>query len=279
MPEHTIAENLTRLQNAKTAIGNAITNAGGTVSQGDGLEEFAADVGTIIPPINTVVEAANTSLEASLGSGSSALITKSVTANGEYTATDDNALGYSSVSVNVANSYSQADNGKVVSNQALVAQTACPTEITENDTYDTTNYNSITVNVAGGTDFGFSSIPTFNSDGTSISCCCYNSIDGNGTFNVTFGVTSTQQGSNFGFYAILCQPAKKVNISYQFVYEGTIVFTPAEDFDGFYDEGGKITLTGDGIIAGDGKVYELSYNAPQESFVIKAFGNNCTVNE
>lgn len=47
MPEHTIAENLTRLQNAKTAIGNAITAKGGTVAAGDGLEEFAADIATI----------------------------------------------------------------------------------------------------------------------------------------------------------------------------------------------------------------------------------------
>lgn len=97
----TIAENLLRLQNAKTAIGNAITAEGGTVSQGDGLEEFATDIGTIVPPINNVVEAANTSIETSLGSGSSTLITKSITANGEYTAIDDSALGYSSVTVNV----------------------------------------------------------------------------------------------------------------------------------------------------------------------------------
>ena len=48
MPEHTIAENLTRLQNAKTAIGNAITAKGGTVAAGDGLEEFAADIATIV---------------------------------------------------------------------------------------------------------------------------------------------------------------------------------------------------------------------------------------
>ena len=47
MPEHTIAENLTRLQNATTAIGNAITAKGGTVSSGDGLEEFASDIATI----------------------------------------------------------------------------------------------------------------------------------------------------------------------------------------------------------------------------------------
>ena len=47
MPDHTIAENLTRLQNATTAIGNAITAKGGTVSSGDGLEDFASDIGTI----------------------------------------------------------------------------------------------------------------------------------------------------------------------------------------------------------------------------------------
>lgn len=97
----TIAENLLRLQNAKIAIGNAITAEGGTVAAGDGLEEFATAIGTIVPPINNVVEAANTSIETSLGSGSSALITKSITANGEYTAIDDSALGYSSVTVNV----------------------------------------------------------------------------------------------------------------------------------------------------------------------------------
>ena len=44
---HTIAENLTRLINAKTAIGNAIAAKGGTVNSGDGLEEFATDIGTI----------------------------------------------------------------------------------------------------------------------------------------------------------------------------------------------------------------------------------------
>ena len=47
MPEHTIAENLTRLVTARTAIGNAITAKGGTVGVNDGLEEFATDIGTI----------------------------------------------------------------------------------------------------------------------------------------------------------------------------------------------------------------------------------------
>lgn len=51
MPEHTIAQNLQRLQDAKTAISNAITAKGGTVNAGDGFEEFAADINTI--PITT----------------------------------------------------------------------------------------------------------------------------------------------------------------------------------------------------------------------------------
>lgn len=48
----------------------------------------------------------------------------------------------------IPNSYSQSDEGKVVSNGALVAQTS--DTVTANDTYDTTLINSLTVNVSGG---------------------------------------------------------------------------------------------------------------------------------
>ena len=44
---NSIADNLTRLQNARIAIGNAIVAKGGTVNQGDGLEEYPADIATI----------------------------------------------------------------------------------------------------------------------------------------------------------------------------------------------------------------------------------------
>ena len=47
MPEHTIAENLTRLQTARTAIAGAITAKGGTVTSGDGFEDFPTDIATI----------------------------------------------------------------------------------------------------------------------------------------------------------------------------------------------------------------------------------------
>ena len=60
---------------------------------------------------------------------------------------DLNTIGYNEINVDVPNTYTVEDEGKVVNNATLVAQTAMPTEITANDTYDTTLYNSIIVNV------------------------------------------------------------------------------------------------------------------------------------
>ena len=69
--------------------------------------------------------------------------TKNISANGSHDVT-----GYASASVSVPNSYSAGDEGKVVSNGALVAQSS--DTVTENDTYDTTLIDSLTVNVSGG---------------------------------------------------------------------------------------------------------------------------------
>lgn len=69
--------------------------------------------------------------------------TKSITENG----TED-VTNYASVNVNVPNSYDASDEGKVVSNCALVAQGS--QTITENGTYDTTLVDDVTVNVSGG---------------------------------------------------------------------------------------------------------------------------------
>ena len=74
--------------------------------------------------------------------------TKTITQNGTYSASSDSADGYSSVTVNVANSYASGDEGKVVSNGALVAQGS--DTVTQNGTVDTTLINSLLVNVAAG---------------------------------------------------------------------------------------------------------------------------------
>ena len=76
------------------------------------------------------------------------LISKLIRANGVYRAENDGAAGYSVVTVDVPNSYTAADEGKVVSSGALAAQTALT--VTVNGIYDTTENNRVTVNVSGG---------------------------------------------------------------------------------------------------------------------------------
>ena len=79
------------------------------------------------------------------GGSEPVLVSKSITANGIYDPADDNADGYSGVTVNVPNSYTASDEGKVVSNGALVAQGS--DTVTQNGTVDTTLINSLVVNV------------------------------------------------------------------------------------------------------------------------------------
>lgn len=69
--------------------------------------------------------------------------TKSITANGN----NQDVVGYAAVDVAVPNSYSAADEGKVVDNGALVAQTAHAdvTPTTSDQTIDTTLNNSLKV--------------------------------------------------------------------------------------------------------------------------------------
>lgn len=73
----------------------------------------------------------------------------SITANG---VTTEDVTNYASaqITANVPNTYSAGDEGKVVSNGALVAQGS--DTVTQNDTYDTTLISSLTVNVSGGGD-------------------------------------------------------------------------------------------------------------------------------
>lgn len=66
--------------------------------------------------------------------------TISITSNGTK-----NVKDYASAEVNVPNSYSASDEGKVVDNGALVSQTSLT--VTENDTYDTTTNNEVVVEV------------------------------------------------------------------------------------------------------------------------------------
>ena len=142
------------------------------------MQKTITQNGTYIPPSNyDGFDRVTVNVEG--GSGDAVLVSKNITANGNYSPSDDNADGYSSVSVAVPgpslqsktatangtitpdsgydglssvavavpNTYSAADNGKVVSSGQLVAQTSRAAAITENGAFDTTYNNSVTVNV------------------------------------------------------------------------------------------------------------------------------------
>ena len=75
------------------------------------------------------------------------LISKTISENGTYRIENESpaVTGYSRVIVDVPNTYTANDNGKVVVNQALTAQTELL--ITENGNYNTTSNNSVVVNI------------------------------------------------------------------------------------------------------------------------------------
>lgn len=77
------------------------------------------------------------------GGGDVSVESLNVSENGEYTAPSGKA--YSPVNVNVPNTYTAADEGKVVDNGALVAQTSLT--VTANGTVDTTVNDEVTVDV------------------------------------------------------------------------------------------------------------------------------------
>lgn len=77
------------------------------------------------------------------GGGITPTGTININSNGTHDVTQ-----YASAAVNVPNSYTASDEGKVVNNGGLVAQSS--DTVTENGTVDTTLINSLTVNVSGG---------------------------------------------------------------------------------------------------------------------------------
>ena len=110
-------------------------------------EQYLTDIGNAIRAKKSVATTYKPSEMAgaveSIETGITPTGTKNITTNGTHDVTN-----FASAEVAVPNSFSASDEGKVVSNGALVAQTA--QTVTENGTYDTTLKNSVVVNVEGG---------------------------------------------------------------------------------------------------------------------------------
>ena len=77
-------------------------------------------------------------------------IGNAITAKGGTVAASDGLEEFAVDIATITNQYTSSDEGKVVDNGALVAQTA--TTVTENGTYSTTTNDSVTVNVPSGAD-------------------------------------------------------------------------------------------------------------------------------
>jgi len=123
----------------------------------------------------------------------------SVNANGTYTPTSPKN-GFSEVTVAVPNTYDAGDEGKVVSNGELVAQSS--QTVTQNGIYDTTLKNEIVVNVQSGgsqegTQINFTNGTLSLSSRKGVDLLTYN-VDSDGTVSATF----EEYSAVFEFFSI-----------------------------------------------------------------------------
>ena len=152
------------------------------------------------------------------GGGSSTLVEKTITAHGTYNPADDNADGYSSVTANVPNTYTVADEGKVVDSGALVSQTA--KNIDANGLYDTTLNNSVSVDVPNS--YTVADEGKVVSGGDLVSQSAYPStIVANGTYDTTLNNSVTVD--------VPPTPAETKSVVF-YDYDGTVLYsyTPTE---------------------------------------------------
>ena len=97
----------------------------------------------------------NKSMTVEVSGDPTTIVDKTIIENGTYDAEDDDADGFGQVTVDVPNSYDASDEGKVVDDGELVAQTS--KNISTNGTHDTTLNHEVVVavpNTYGAADEG-----------------------------------------------------------------------------------------------------------------------------
>lgn len=159
--------------------------------------------------------------------------TVNVTQNGTTTV-DVTAYENAQITANVPNTYTSSDEGKVVSNGALVAQGS--DTVTQNGTVDTTLTNSLTVNVSGG--------------GGGSTVVASGTFTGAGAAEITIPVGSKMPKTNF-LFMIFAQDESEY--PYSTLYKVVAHLAVVDGRLATYD------LTSDGTISADG-VTQYTYN-------------------
>ena len=129
---------------------------------------------------------------------------------------------YASAAVNVPNSYAAGDEGKVVQNGALVAQTS--ETVTQNGTYDTTTKDEVVVNVQGG---GTPNLQdkTFTQNGTYTADAGYDGL-GTVTVNVSGGGSSNLYEFDYTKYSGTVDEVQYSTSGARFSSANSAIFIP-----------------------------------------------------
>lgn len=181
------------------------------------------------------------------GGGITPTGTKEITSNG----TNIDVAQYAYADVAVPNTYNSGDEGKVVSNGALVAQTS--DSVTENGTVDTTLINSLTVNVSGG---GGSSIASgsFTQSGNSLT----KEIDTGNSSITRFLIFATT--SPYG-HSVRCGGCLYVDFTLGLQYCVTSAGTGASAAGGYkYDSISGVTKSESVVTISSGGSYTYQFN-------------------
>ena len=174
----------TQLDADLTSVANAIRTKGGTSADLAFPSEFVTAIQNI--PSGGVTPTG----------------TKQISISSNGTTTED-VTNYANAEITVAvpNSYSVGDEGKVVSNGALVSQSSAT--YTTNNTYDTTLINSVTVNVSGGGNdnyiLKFENFK-FNSSKWILNGCLLNPLKNGGCVHITY----TKQNTGSADAQLIC---------------------------------------------------------------------------